>query len=207
MLQSTESIDVLDLGAGSKRINSNRRKISDIARFSAVDRKNGELLFKLVNYFQPKTIVELGTSLGIGTLYLAAADSRNTVYSIEGCPETAKKAKENFNSFGTKNIISRIGGFDEILHVILQEINKVDFVYFDGNHRKEPTLKYFELCLEKAHSETIFVFDDIHWSPEMESAWKIIQNHEKVTLSLDLFQKGIIFFKPELSKQHFIIRF
>jgi predicted O-methyltransferase YrrM len=207
MIQSTEIIDVLDLGAGSTKMESKIRKISDIAKFSAVDKKNGKLLFKLVNYFRPKTIIELGTSLGIGTLYLASPDSRNRVFTVEGCPETAKKARENFESLKFQNIILKTGSFDEILPLILHEIKKLDFVYFDGNHRKKPTLTYFDDCLSKSHNETVFVFDDIHWSEEMEEAWETIKNNPKVTLSVDLFQKGLIFFKTELSKQDFVIRF
>lgn len=207
LLQNSDFIDVIDLGAGSKKTNSKQKKISDITRFSSVDKKNGELLFKLVNFFRPKITLELGTSVGLGTLYMASPNCKNTVYTIEACPETAKIAQQNFIFFGKQNIISKIGGFDEILPVILQEINRLDCVYFDGNHRKEPTLKYFELCLQKAHEQTVFVFDDIHWSPQMEEAWNSIRKHPKVTLSVDLFQKGIVFFRPELSKQHFVIRF
>lgn len=204
---SQESIEVEDFGAGSKIHPSSRRKISLIARHSIAPSKQGQLLFKLVNYFQPDTIFELGTSLGISTLYLASANSQATVYTFEGCPQTTQVARQNFQQTGISNIQVNVGKLEDTLPPQLQKIKQLDFVFFDANHRYAPTMHYFEVCLEKAHENSVFVFDDIHWSPEMEKAWKEIQNHPQVTITIDLFQLGLVFFRKKQPSQHFILKF
>ena len=87
----------------------------------------------------------------------------------------------------------------------LKEHNQLDFVFFDGNHKKKPTLSYFKQCLEVAHEDSIFIFDDIYWSTEMTEAWQEIKKHPKVTLSIDCFEMGIVFFKKEQAKEHFTV--
>ena len=186
---------------------SNVRRIKDIAKYSAINKKFGEMMFRLVDYFKPQTILELGTSLGIGTSYLAMPNSKSQVYTIEACPETAKKASKNFKELKVENIKQIICNIDEKLPDVLSSINKLDFVYFDGNHQKDATLKYYKQCLQKSHNDTFFYFDDIHWSKGMEKAWKEIKANSEVTLTIDLFFSGIVFFRKELSKQDFVVRF
>lgn len=184
-----------------------QRKVKDIASYSTINPKYGEILFRLINYFSCKTIIELGTSLGIGTAYLAKVSKNNQIYSIEGCPQLVKLAQNNLTSINIKHVNLLQGSFDEVLPEVLNKIEQIDFVFFDGNHRYEPTLRYFNMCIEKIHNESIFVFDDIHWSPEMEKAWNEIKRNKKVRQSFDLFQLGIVFFKKELSKQNFTLKY
>jgi len=207
LLESKKKINITDFGAGSKVMKTNTRKVKDIARYSAIREKFGEMLFRTVEHYKPKIILELGTSLGLGTLYLAMPDKRASVYTIEGCPETAKVASENFAEMNAENIKQIIGNIDDKLPELLNNLKTVDFVYFDGNHQKEASLKYFNQCLKKANNETIFYFDDIHWSKEMEEAWEEIKRNEKVRLSIDLFFSGLVFFKKELSKENFVVKF
>lgn len=207
LLQSKERIQVLDLGAGSQRDNQQWRSIAQITNNAAKPPKYAQLLFRISDHFQSKTIVELGTSLGISTAYLASANSKSTVHTIEGSPEIARKADQNFKHLGLSNIHQYTGNFDEILPELLKKIPPPDLIFFDGNHRKDATLKYFELSLKHAHNESIFIFDDIYWSKEMTEAWEEIKNHEAVTVSLDLFFIGIVFFRKEQKKQHFVIKF
>jgi len=207
LLNCQKEIKVTDFGAGSKVMKSNIRKIKDIAKNSAISEKFGEMLFKIIEYYKPQTIIELGTSLGIGTSYLALPNSKAKVYTIEGCPETAKQASKNFKELNIKNISQITGNINKELPNLLNNIKELDFVYFDGNHQKEATLNYFKQCLTKAHNNTIFYFDDIHWSQEMEDAWEEIKANKKVTLTIDLFFSGIVFFKKELSKEDFVVKF
>ena len=200
-------IEITDLGAGSKLLTARSRKISDIAKKSSIKKTFGEMLFRLVNYFQPKTILELGTSLGLSTCYLAKANSRSKIFTIEGCPETAKIAKENFQKMEIKNVTQFIGNFNELLPQIIEEQKNIDFVFFDGNHAKQPTIEYFNLCLKAVNNNTVFIFDDIHWSEGMEEAWKVIQNNEKVKVTIDLFFMGLVFFRKEMQKENYIINF
>lgn len=207
LLNDPTEIQVNDLGAGSIVLKSNKRRISDIARHSLKPAKYSQLLFRLVNHFKPKTILELGTSLGITTLYMAMADSKSKVITIEGSESVARRAKQNFEKLNVKNIQSVIGNFDDVLQTQLSELKQVDFVFVDGNHRKEPTLRYFEQCLPYALNNSVFIFDDIHWSAEMEEAWEEIKKHHCVPLTIDLFFIGIVFFRKEQVKEHFVLRF
>ena len=207
LMQSDQMLSCIDLGAGSSHGNKNSRSVKQLVTFSAKPPKYAQLLFRLADHFQPKEIIELGTSLGLSTAYLASANSGIKVISIEGCAEIAAKAKENFNKLNLKNIEQHTGNFDDVLPKILSQKSKVDFVFFDGNHRKEPTLNYFKECLDKADENSVFVFDDIYWSSEMKEAWTEIKMNERVTVTLDLFSFGIVFFRKEQVKQHFIIRY
>lgn len=207
LLDSKEELNVRDFGAGSKIMKTNRRKVKNIVKYSAISEKFGEMLFRLIEKFKPEKILELGTSLGLGTLYLAIPNSKAQVFTIEGCPETARKSKVNFSEFDVKNIKQFVGNMDEILPEFLHKIEKLDFVYFDGNHQKDATLNYFNQCLQRSHNDTIFYFDDIHWSKGMEEAWEEIKKNEKITLTIDLFFSGIVFFRQELSKEDFVIKF
>lgn len=194
---------------GTKR--SGLKKIKSIAKNSSTRAKYGQLLFRLVNKFHPHTILEIGTSLGLGTLYLASPDSRAKVITLEGSAEISGIAKTNFDRLNLKNIEQVTGNFDDMLPLVLKKIagtgSRPDFVFFDGNHRKEPTLRYFEQCLVKSHGETIFILDDIHWSDEMEEAWDEIKKRPEVRVTIDLFFFGLVFFRKELTKQDFVLRF
>jgi predicted O-methyltransferase YrrM len=100
------------------------------------------------------------------------------------------------------------GSFEKTLPFISNKIEKIDLLFVDGNHRKDPTLKYFHFFLSKATNNSIFIFDDIHWSKEMEEAWKQVQAHHSVTLTIDLFFVGLVFFSTDFKvKQHFTVRF
>lgn len=200
-------ISVTDLGAGTTSGLGNARKIGFIARTSSKPAKYGRLLFRLAEYFKPTTILELGTSLGFSSAYLALGNPLSKVITIEGCPNIARLAQTNFDNLNIQNIQLVIGNFNEKLPAILYELPRIDFIFIDGNHKEEPTINYFEQCLFKAGNETVFIIDDIHWSEGMENAWNQIRNQPLVTLSVDIFSMGIIFIKKELTKQHFIIRF
>jgi predicted O-methyltransferase YrrM len=145
--------------------------------------------------------------LGITTLYLSLPYSKNSVYTLEGSEEIAKIASANFKRLKRDNIHLLQGEFNETLPSALQTMGIVDFVYIDGNHKELPTLSYFEMCLKHAKQNSVFVFDDIHWSKEMESAWNKIKSHKSVTLSIDLYQFGIIFFRSGMTKEDFILKF
>ena len=207
LLSSPYSISVTDFGAGSHSDAGPQRGVADIARTAAKPRKLAQLLFRLVNYLRPATILELGTSLGLTTAYLAAADSRSRVVSFEGCPNVAAVARETFATLQLANVEVVEGNIDNTLAPALAALGaSVDFVFFDGNHRYEPTLRYFEQCLAHRTDNSTFVFDDIHWSEEMERAWEAIKAHPEVRLTVDLFYFGLVFFRQKQPKQHFWLR-
>lgn len=208
LLQSTETLQVTDLGAGSLMGAGKERKVSDITRHAAKPPKYGQLFYKLIQYFKPTYLLELGTSMGMSTSYMAKAAPGATIHTIEGCPNIAARAGRNFEALHLENVRQHIGNFDTVLPEVLKEIPQLDYVYIDGNHRSAPTLVYFEQCLEKVHDNSLFIFDDIHWTPDMEAAWHTIQQHPRVTFTIDLFFIGLVFFRPDMKiKQHFTLKY
>lgn len=203
---STEEIQTTDFGAGSTSGNHQTKTIGSIAKSAASKKWQCQTLFRLVNFYKPKTMLEMGTSLGISTIYQASASLNAQFISLEGDPQIAKLANYHFDEMNIKNVELRVGKFENTLHLALNDLGKLDYVFVDGNHRLKPTLEYFESCLEFAHNETIFVFDDIHWSDEMESAWEKLKAHPRVTISIDLFHMGIVFIRTEKKvKEHYIL--
>ena len=196
-----------DFGAGSKFSMTAEKKICDIARKASTQPKYGELLFKLVRFYQPKNIVEFGTSLGLGTLYLAMAAPKSEIISIEGSEELSLKARQMLKSLGINHVRVINGEFRMLAESGEVFDEPVDFVYFDGCHTKEMTLYLFEKMVLKAGESAVFVFDDIRWSAGMEEAWRQIIADERVALSIDLFQVGIVVFKKGISKQHIALKY
>ncbi|MBD1397575.1 class I SAM-dependent methyltransferase [Pontibacter sp. JH31] len=205
LLQDHRKLLVTDFGAGPKAGLKKERKVSYIARTSAKPAKYAQLIFRLVSHFQPETVFDLGTSLGITTSYLAKANSKATVYTFEGCPSIATEAKANFRKLGIANVRQVIGNLDETLTEQLQKVGQLDFVFFDGNHRYEPTMRYFEACLSKHHEYSVFVLDDLYWSAEMKRAWQDIKKHPKVMQTVDLFYVGLVFFRKSQPKENFTL--
>lgn len=205
--KSDKTIQVTDFGAGSHVNNNKTRKVSDIAKNAAKPKKFAQLLFRLVNRFQPQNIVELGTSLGLTSLYLANANTKSKLYTFEGCPETAQIARGIFQKYPCHNIEQIIGNFDQTYLEFLERSLTIDFAFFDGNHRKEPTLRYFYDSLPFKTESSVFIFDDIHWSDEMREAWEEIKKHPEVTVTIDLFFIGLVFFKKDQAKEDFVIKF
>jgi len=207
MILSDEKIPVTDFGTGGEETKQRLLSLGFIARNYVKPAKDARLLFRLVNHFKPVHILELGTSLGITTLYLATPLSTSRVITLEGCENTAAIARKNFERTATKNIRQVVGEFGKSLPVAVAETGRLDFVYFDGNHRKTPTLDYFHACLQQKHPGSVFVFDDIHWSREMTDAWKEIKSHPSVTMSVDLYSMGVVFFREGAQVQHFRLKF
>jgi predicted O-methyltransferase YrrM len=209
LLQNKNTITVTDFGAGSKVFKSNTREITNIAKTAGISNKRAELLFRITNYFQPESILEIGTSLGLATSALSLGNPKAKISTLEGCPETAKIAQKQFRQFRQfklSNVNSVTTEFENYLKNNQLSIINYQLIFFDGNHSKKATLDYFELLLPTITNETVWIFDDIHWSSDMEQAWKIIKNHPKVTVTIDTFQWGLVFFRYEQEKQHFIIR-
>jgi predicted O-methyltransferase YrrM len=196
---------VKDFGAGSRIFKSSERKVSQIAKTAGISWSRSKKLYKTVKHFKPQNILEFGTSLGMATAAMSLAAPQAKVDTLEGCPQTAGIAKSMFDKFQMNNVELHIGEFSSTLPNLLKK-NSCDLVFFDGNHQKKATLNYFQMCLEAAHKNSIFIFDDIHWSREMEEAWSEIRENEKVTLSIDTFQWGLVFFHPGREKEHFVLR-
>lgn len=207
LLNDRTVIDVEDLGAGSRKP-TRQKTIRQIAKTAVKPKKWSQLFYRLIRHYHPQTILELGTSLGVSTAYFAAANPAATIITIEGSRAIQQQALQNFKALHMDFLKSLCGNFDDVLPVVLSSVTTVDMAYIDGNHRLKPTLDYFEQLLQKKNEASIFIFDDIHWSAEMEEAWRRIQQHPQVRYTIDLFFLGLVFFRPEFKiKQHFSIRF
>jgi predicted O-methyltransferase YrrM len=206
LLENKNTIEVTDFGAGSKVFKSNTRQISKIAKTAGITQKRAELLFRITNYFQPESILEIGTSLGLATSALALGNPKAKIITLEGCPETANQCQLQLQKFNINNVELIATEFSTYFKTQNPKPKTQDLIYFDGNHSKKATLDYFKLLLPTITNETLWIFDDIHWSPEMEAAWEIIKTHPKVTVTIDTFQWGLVFFRKEQPKEHFVIR-
>jgi len=208
LLNDDTVLQVEDFGAGSVIDKKNKRSISSITKNAAKPKKFGQLLFRMIKHYQPATILELGTSLGITTSYLALAKPDEKVITMEGSKDIANVAKRNLRNLEIRNAEISEGNFDNTLSSVVSGLSTIDFVFIDGNHRQEPTERYFKELLAKTNNDSILVFDDIHWSSEMEAAWETIKKDAAVTCSIDLFFIGIVFFRNEFKeKQDFAVRF
>lgn len=203
------AIETVDFGSvsGKAGYTTQFRKVSQIASQAGISHRQGRLLYRLIDYYKPENIIELGSSVGISTMYQAKANPQSKMISIEGCASTAAYAQESIQAVKAKNVKFLLGRFEHMLPRALQEMGSVDYAFIDGNHTYEPTLEYFNLLLPKATNDSVFIFHDIHWLTDMERAWETIQSSPAVTLTIDLFFMGLVFFRKELTPQHFILRF
>ena len=208
LLHDERVIAVTDLGAGSKFDgNAGQRKVSDMTRRFAKSPRYGRLLYRIVHHLKPQVMVELGTSVGISAMYQSAANPSAKLYSIEGCPNTGQLARDNFQKAGFQSIEVITGDFADQLPRLLERLGTVDYAYVDGNHTYQATMSYFEMLKKAAGQRTVIVFDDIHWSREMEQAWTEIRKDPDVTITIDFFAVGLVFFNRDFSKQDFVIRY
>jgi predicted O-methyltransferase YrrM len=207
LLRSEQRIRVNDLGAGSRVMDMPVRRVADIARTALKAPRHARMLYRLARYFNAEQVLELGTSFGISTLYLARGAEDGTVTTIEGCPQTHHIARRHFELLRQTNIRPVLGSFRSELPKVLKELPRLDLAFLDGHHAKAPTLDYFAQCLAKAHNDTVLVFDDIHWSRDMSEAWASIKAHPQVTVTIDLYDMGLVFLRQEQAPEHFVLRY
>ena len=204
LLKNNTKISVTDLGAGSHVLKQNKRSVSKMTKNAGSTDKRAKLLYRFTNYFKPENVLELGASLGVATQTLNLGNPDANITTVEGCPNISEFTKVNFQKHNLENINLITGNFDDVTKNL--KSNNYDLIFFDGNHQKEATLQYFEILLETANNNSVFIFDDIYWSKNMTEAWKTIKQHPKVTVTIDTFFWGFVFFRKEQVKEHFVVR-
>jgi predicted O-methyltransferase YrrM len=205
-LRTSQKIDYsTDLGAGSRAGQSQQRAVKDMAQWSSVNAATGRRLFRMMQFAQPRTMLELGTNLGFSAMYLQRGAVQAKLYTIEGQATVARLAQESFKRLGTRYQAEIItGDFNEVLPDLLPKIGSVDVLWLDGDHREEATLAYFEQVLPYLSFNAMVAIGDIHWSPGMEAAWEQLKQHPAVSLSVDVFDFGVLFFREEQKEvEHF----
>jgi predicted O-methyltransferase YrrM len=180
--------------------------LGEIARRTLATNHWCQIYFKLVAHYKPETILEIGTGVGLCTLYLAEAHQGARVVTLEGDPAIAAVAREQFEKRKHHKIELVEGLFDDTLPSVLKRNPSPQFIIVDGNHTYSATMRYFEWLLPHVNDDTFLIFDDIHWSAEMERAWKEIKQHPDVRQTIDFFRVGMVFFRKGQVKQHFILR-
>ena len=197
----------LDAGGGSGS-GLRVRRVAEIARHAAKPARLGRLLFRLAKYYRPSVVVELGTSLGLSTAYLAAGAADAGVWTMEGSAAVAERATGHLSELGLGRVEVVTGNFDVVLKPLVERSGPVELAFVDGNHRYEPTLRYFDILMRYSGSSSMLIFDDIHWSAEMEQAWGEIKADSRVMLTIDLFFLGLVVRRDEFKvKQDFTIRY
>ncbi len=204
---SRDPIETVDFGAGSgkKAYSTKLLSLGQIVRSRSHSESILKLLYRLTKYYKSEDILEFGTAAGISTTYIKSGNPKSNIVTMEGCANLAARANEAFVELGLENIEICVGNFDSTIENTLKKFKKLDFVFFDGNHREEPTLRYFDLCIPLSNENSIFVFDDIHWSKGMENAWETIKKDNRVSVTIDLFWFGLVFFRKGIEKQDFVI--
>lgn len=197
-------VEVTDFGTGSGR--EPMRRVSDIARRTSIDSKYGMLLARIAQDLKPQNVVELGTSLGMSTFYLAYGAPQANIYTIEGSANISRIASECLTRHGVTNVEFITGNFDDELPHLMERIESADLVYIDGNHTYEATMRYFNLLADRLKPISAIVFDDIHWSAEMTRAWNDIVADPRVMSSIDVLHTGIVYFRTGCQKEHFKVR-
>jgi predicted O-methyltransferase YrrM len=198
LLGNRTKINTTDLGTGT----SGTKRISSIAKKSLSQKKKAQLLFRIGTYFKIENCLELGTSLGITSSYLGSISSCQNCLTIEGCPIIAKQAQNNFESLHLNNIKSLVGDISKVLPRVVEN-NMFDLIFIDANHQSVAVIEYVDILQSAVHESTVMIVDDIHWSKDMEIAWKYIKGLSKTTITIDLFYCGIVFFDSKLNKKHY----
>src|SRR6185312_1287082 len=221
LLSDRTKLEVEDMGAGSAKGRGSVeaakaavriRSVAEIARHAAKPARLGQLLYRMARYYRPGVAVELGTSLGLSSAYLASGmkdgNTDGKLWTIEGSASIAALAAGHLTGLVLENANTLTGNCDDRLEPLLDAVGPVEFAFVDGNHRYEPTLRYFGQLLQHAGNSALLVFDDIHWSTEMESAWERIRADSRVPMTIDLFHFGLVVIRESFKvKQHFAIRF
>ncbi|MFD2550383.1 O-methyltransferase [Bizionia sediminis] len=202
LIKNQTALQVTDLGMGSKKNKTTQRQVSELAKTAGSTLKRAKLAYRISHYFKPQQILELGSSLGIATQAFHLGHPAAKITTVEGCPNIAAFTKNNLSNY--TNISCKTGAFKTFLNA--ENKTTWDIVFFDGHHNKDATLAYFQALLPQTHNDTLFIFDDIYWSPNMTDAWETIKKHPKVTVTIDIFFWGLVFFRQEQVKQHFTIR-
>jgi predicted O-methyltransferase YrrM len=208
LLSNRNVIETVDFGAsaGSRDFITYRARVQKLVKKRSHAEKYNKLLYRVSRYFRPEYVLEFGTAAGLSAAAIALGHSDAKVTTLEGCASMAQVAAGSFERLKLSNVDIVIGNFNQTLPEVLSNLPRIDLAFFDGNHQKVPTLDYFNHCITKVSEQSIFIFDDIHWSSEMDEAWEIIKQHEQVSLTVDLFQFGIVFFRKGIAKQHFTLK-
>ena len=194
-----------DHGAGSKILHHHTRDTQQILKHNSSSISRAQLLYRIASYVSADRVLELGTSLGIATAALALA--AKSVTSVEGSQAVAHYAQQRLIDQNIDNFNVVHGTFLQYFNHELDETPHgiYNLIFMDGHHDGRATLDYFEKLLPYCDERTVIIVDDIHWSRDMTRAWNLLTTHPQVTASINTYQWGILFLRPEQKQQAFHI--
>lgn len=206
--QNKTPITQEDYGALGHLQKKRTKSISYFASTHAKPSRLAHIIYRMVNKYQYRHCIELGTSLGFTSMCIAKGlPNQAKLITIEGAAQIAQIAQQHFTQSNTQQKIElRVGNFDKLLPETLTQLPTIDFAFIDGNHTYEATTHYFYQLLNKVNNDSVLIFDDIYWSEGMTKAWEEIKNHPKVTVTVDLFYIGLVYFRTQQAKEHFKLR-
>jgi predicted O-methyltransferase YrrM len=152
-------------------------------------------LYRLVRDLEPGRVLEMGSSFGISTAYLAAAldaNGRGDLIALEGAPSIAEIAAEGLTELGLDRARIVPGRFADTLHEAWADGTALDLVFVDGHHDGPATIEYFERLLPHTSSGAVLVFDDIRWSDSMLDAWERIAADPRCAEVIDADRIGAV---------------
>jgi predicted O-methyltransferase YrrM len=206
LLRTTREMEIINSRTHSKIFNPDRSTIKKTVKSVGINPKHAKLLLRITDYFQPNMVLEIGTSPGIATSALALGNKTATITTLHNHPDSTNIVQSQLENFGIGNVTVVGTAFEKYFSTVELHNVTFDFIYFGYNNSKNATLDYFEVLLATINNETVWIFENIHESKEIEKAWLFICRHPKVTVSIDTFRWGLVFFRTEQNKQHFIIR-
>ncbi len=206
LLDNEAELRITDLGAGSRSRGKNQRSIAQIARYSPSRKQDAAFLQRLIRHLNAGNVLELGTNLGLTTAYLAAAPHHPQIWSIEGDPALAAMARLHMEQLQLEATVVA-DSFEHALPDVLKDMRRVDFAFLDGNHKAAPTLHYYDAIQPFLHEHSCIAIGDIHWSADMQGAWKALYQKPEVTVSIDLFYMGLLFFRKGKAHEHFLLKY
>lgn len=201
--KNREQFKITDLGAGSKQM-GNTRSVAQLAKNAGSKGLYGEILWKIAHHYRPELMLELGTSIGTGSIHLKSGNPESHLITVEGCDAILSRALQQFDYWHLSGITTICSSFETFVE--LPAIGKYDLIFLDGNHSRNATLVYLEKLFDHSHSQTVFILDDIRWSDDMWDLWKQLVSDERFHVSIDLGRMGLLWRREEQTKEHFVLR-
>lgn len=162
-------------------------------------RKQSRLLYRMVRYFEPDSVVSFGHITALNAAAMALGHMQTKVYL-----EQSESFLETLNSMGVVNVI--LIQPEEFDSEHFKRLN-TGFVFFGRDSFEGDTWDYLADCLSHKTSDSVFVFEGIHRDRDIEEAWEEIKANEDVSVTFDLYCIGVVFFREGIEKQDFVLKY
>jgi predicted O-methyltransferase YrrM len=202
-------LTIEDHGAGTRGMVGGEAKpavrtISEIYGRAAATPAWGRILYRLVRALEPRSVLELGTNLGVSAAHLAAALEVNErrgggsgrLVTIEGDAGLADLARENLARLGHAGRTTVLTGrFSDVLDSVKREHGPFDLAFIDGHHEEAATRDYWLSIRGAMDGGGCVAFDDIEPGRPVRRAWKRIVAEERAAggAAVDLIGMGLLF--------------